>query len=99
MDNYSSPVFYYYSICVSWKEWSSIRFISCWGTFLDRPEANKDPQYATIKQLYDSATGAIDMKLNFTNLDKKRQKRRKEMIKQRKQLKKQNKTVFPFWTL
>jgi hypothetical protein len=41
-----------------WKTWSSSRFQVGWGDFLSRPEAVKDPQYETIRDLYAKVTTA-----------------------------------------
>ena len=46
------------SITADWKTWSSARFQVGWGDFLSRPEAVKDPQYETIRDLYAKVTTA-----------------------------------------
>ena len=43
---------------VKWKEWSANRFTEYWGAFLKREDAALDPQYPTIKHLYDTVTAA-----------------------------------------
>jgi hypothetical protein len=43
---------------VRWKEWSAHRFQHAWGLFLQRKDANQDPQYATIKNLYEKVIQA-----------------------------------------
>jgi hypothetical protein len=45
---------YYYS----WKDWCAAKFMDYWGTFLQRPDAQRDPQYATIRHIYDTAMQA-----------------------------------------
>jgi hypothetical protein len=40
-------------------QWSSARFLYCWGEFINRQDARQDPQYAVIKQTYDSLYGVI----------------------------------------
>ncbi len=39
-----------------WKIWSSDRFVWLWGSFLARLDAPSDPQYATIKTMFETAT-------------------------------------------
>jgi hypothetical protein len=36
------------------KEWAATRFMHYWGMFLQRGEAKEDPQYGTIKQMYEA---------------------------------------------
>lgn len=37
-----------------WKTWASERFSMAWGEFLNRADATEDPQYDTIRDIYDS---------------------------------------------
>lgn len=37
-----------------WKTWASERFSKAWGEFLNRTDATQDPQYSTIKDIYDT---------------------------------------------
>ena len=46
------------AVSPDWKTWSSSRFQVGWGDFLGRPEAVKDPQYETIRDLYAKVTTA-----------------------------------------
>lgn len=41
-----------------WKRWSADRFTTLWKHFLERPEAKKDPQYKTIKTMYETVLKA-----------------------------------------
>jgi hypothetical protein len=43
---------------VKWKDWSANRFQHAWGLFLQRKDAAQDPQYTTIKNLYEKVTQA-----------------------------------------
>lgn len=49
-------------VTVSWKAWSTARFVATWGEFLQRPDAANDPQFNTIKQMYEVATGVGSQK-------------------------------------
>ncbi|KAJ8599309.1 hypothetical protein CTAYLR_005324 [Chrysophaeum taylorii] len=37
-----------------WKTWASERFTLAWGEFLERKDATDDPQYDTIRHIFDS---------------------------------------------
>ncbi len=55
----SSLVIFHLNCFISrWKEWSASRFTLYWGLFLDRKDANLDPQYNTIKSLYDTVANS-----------------------------------------
>ena len=60
---YSSSIFtilnsLLHYFCVRWKEWSANRFTEYWGAFLKREDATLDPQYPTIKHLYETVASA-----------------------------------------
>jgi hypothetical protein len=40
-----------------WRNWSTQRFVHFWGSFLEHPDSHLDPQYDTIRGIYQSATG------------------------------------------
>jgi len=41
-----------------WKLWASARFSFFWGNFLKHPDATKDSQYVTIKNMYAAVAAA-----------------------------------------
>lgn len=41
---------------VKWKTWAAARFTEAWGQFLGRPDAQEDPSFATIRDIYTRAT-------------------------------------------
>lgn len=52
------------------KVWCVTMFVEYWGEFLNRKDAKDDPQYDTIKSIYNTATGAATKKKN-TNIQSK----------------------------
>lgn len=52
----SSSYSYFINFYFSWKLWCTERFVVTWGEFLKRPDAKRDPQYETIKKMYQTAT-------------------------------------------
>lgn len=44
------------------KVWCVSKFVEYWKEFLSRKDAKHDPQYETIKNIYETATGAAENK-------------------------------------
>ncbi len=66
-----------------WKSWCTDRFVSYWGEFVNRSDALKDPQYSTIKNMYEVVTtaGANIKQPRTDQTDKKVKKTKKKKSK------------------
>ena len=43
-------------IATVYRDWSTSRFVKLWGRFIEDPDAKNDPQFLTIKTMYEAAT-------------------------------------------
>lgn len=54
-----------------WKDWCSERWIFAWGGFLNHTDAKSDPQFGTIRKMYDSVLGTSKQKPGASKKKKK----------------------------
>jgi hypothetical protein len=47
-----------FSFYSHWKEWSGVRFMKYWGSFLQRKDATSDSQYHVVQELYNKVANA-----------------------------------------
>ena len=54
----------------TWQEWSTNRFLYAWGAFLQEENAKQDPQYGTIKKMFETVNTASTTSTSAKTMNK-----------------------------